>query len=215
MSLSTYDTIFYLRDLIGEKNLILEKNTLKVTEALERLEKFVLKCKKCPLSKTRTNVVFGHGNPLTGFLMVGEAPGQEEDKRSLPFVGKAGKKLNDIMRRAGIRREGVYVTNTIKCRPPMNRDPEENELKMCFPYLEKQIEILKPKVIVALGRYASYILTGKKISVKRERGVIYEYGKSKVIITIHPSRVLKNPEEEENLFNDLVLAKKIYISGHP
>ncbi|MEN3045415.1 MAG: uracil-DNA glycosylase [Candidatus Hydrothermales bacterium] len=215
MSLSAYDVIFYLKELTGEKILILERTGLKVTEALERLERFVSKCKKCPLSKTRTNVVFGSGNPLTGFLIVGEAPGQEEDKRGLPFVGRAGKKLDEIMRRAGIRREGVYITNTIKCRPPMNRDPEENELKSCFPYLEKQIEILKPRVIVALGRYASYVLTGKKISVKRERGIVYEYGNSKVVITIHPSRVLKNPEEEENLYNDLVLAKKVYLSGHP
>ncbi|MEO0254614.1 MAG: uracil-DNA glycosylase [candidate division WOR-3 bacterium] len=215
MKVSAYDIFFYLKELIGEKEIILEKDYLKVEEVLKRLEKRVSKCKRCPLHKTRTNTVFGDGNPFTGFVFVGEAPGQEEDKKGLPFVGKAGKKLNEIMKKAGIRREGVYIMNTIKCRPPMNRDPEENELKMCFPFLEKQIEIIKPRVIVALGRYASYVLTGKKISVKKERGLVYDYKNIKVVITLHPSRILKNPEEEELLLRDLLLAKNIYMNGYP
>ncbi len=214
MKINPYEILFYIGETEG-KNIIVERNRLKINEALERLSQRVSKCKRCPLHKTRTNVVFGDGNPFTGFVIVGEAPGAEEDKKGLPFVGRAGKKLNEIMTRAGIRREGVYIMNTIKCRPPQNRDPEENELKMCYPYLEKQIDIIKPRVIVALGRFASYILTGKKISVIRERGLIYEYKKIPVVITLHPSRVLKNEKEEEFLLNDLILAKKIYLHGHP
>jgi len=215
MKINPYEILFYISEITGEKNIIIEREGLKINEALDRLSRRVSKCRRCPLHKTRTNVVFGDGNPFTGFLLVGEAPGAEEDKKGLPFVGKAGKKLNEIMARAGIRKEGVYIINTLKCRPPKNRDPEENELKMCYPYLEKQIEIIKPKVIVALGRFASYILTGKKISITRERGLIYEFKKIPVIVTFHPSRVLQNPQEEELLLNDLILAKKIYINGHP
>jgi len=215
MKINPYEILFYISEMTGEKNIIIERDNLKINEALERLSKRVSRCRRCPLYKTRTNVVFGDGNPLTGFVLVGEAPGAEEDKQGLPFVGRAGKKLNEIMARAGIRREGVYIMNTLKCRPPRNRDPEENELKRCYPYLEKQVEIIKPRVIVALGRFASYVLTGKKISVMRERGLVYKFKNIPVVITLHPSRVLQNPKEEELLLNDLILAKKIYIYGHP
>ncbi len=215
MKLNPYEILFYAKETMGDENIMVEKKDFLKTVLLERLKKRTLRCRKCPLYKTRKNVVFGDGNPLTGFVLVGEAPGAEEDKQGIPFVGRAGKKLNEILMRAGIRREGVYILNTLKCRPPRNRDPEEKEIKSCFPYFEKQIEILNPKVIVALGRFAAYVLTGRNIAVTKERGLVYEYKKIPVVITLHPSRVLQNPREEELLLKDLKIAKEIYLNGPP
>lgn len=214
MKPSPMEIIFYLKESLKTEILPLKKNQIPKHEILLRLEKKVKKCKKCPLYRTRTNVVFGEGNPYTGFLFVGEAPGAEEDRKGRPFVGKAGKLLNEILKKAGLRREGVYIMNTLKCRPPHNRDPEEKELSSCFHYLKSQISMINPRVIVALGKYASYVLSGKKISVLREHGAIHYFKDTPVVITFHPSWALKNKGGDELILQDILKAKVIYERGH-
>ena len=172
----------------------------------------VLNCKKCPLWETRKNPVFGEGNPNSEIMLIGEAPGRREDEIGRPFVGQAGKLLDEIFREIGLSREDVYITNVVKCRPPGNRQPTKREVKSCSPYLDKQIMLIRPKVIIAMGNTAaSYIMDRynmKFTSMRELHGKVFRvgtmFGELKVLMTYHPAAALRNPELKEVIKEDLM-----------
>ncbi len=170
----------------------------------------VEKCALCPLSKSRTRTVFGAGDPRAGIVFVGEAPGREEDLSGLPFVGRAGKLLDRILAAMDFSREEVYIANILKCRPPDNRDPREDEVAACEPFLQKQLELMKPEVICALGRVAAQTLLRTKSSLSRMRGRIHYYNGVKLIATYHPAALLRNPHFKRPAWEDMKLLRAIY-----
>ena len=174
------------------------------SQALARLKKQVENCQKCPLFKTRTNVVFGEGDPCAEIVFVGEAPGEKEDLSGKPFVGSAGKILTDIIERGmKLKRSSVYICNVLKCRPPKNRDPKPEEIQACKPFLEKQLKILKPKVIIALGKYASWWLLKTSEPITRLRGRWGKYEGIPVMPTYHPAYLLHNPKGKREVWQDI------------
>ncbi len=164
-------------------------------------------CTRCKLCKGRTHIVFGSGNPKARLMFVGEGPGADEDEQGLPFVGRAGKKLTEIIEKGmGLNREkDVYICNIVKCRPPGNRDPEAKEIEACKPFLLKQIEAVRPKVIVALGRPAASVLLDRKVAITKERGTWHEFHGSKLILTLHPAYLLRayTLENRQAVFDDM------------
>jgi len=170
---------------------------------LAELEQVALACEKCGLAKTRTQVVYGVGNPNADLMFVGEAPGRDEDLQGKPFVGRAGQLLTDIVKAMKLTRDDVYIANVIKCRPPENRNPEPDELEACRPWIRRQIEIIKPKVIVTLGRFALQSLTGKSYGVSAIRGQWLEYEGIKVMPTYHPAYLLRNPAAKKDVWSDM------------
>ncbi len=164
---------------------------------LEQVRERLGDCTRCPLSQGRSNIVFGDGNPDADILFVGEGPGAEEDKRGLPFVGRAGELLTRMIERGmGIPRSQVYICNIVKCRPPQNREPLPNEIAACRPFLDEQIDAVAPKVIVALGRPATSLLLGRDVSITRVRGVWHEYRGTPLMPTFHPAFILRQYTEE-------------------
>ena len=154
-------------------------------------------CRRCPLCEGRSSIVFGDGNPQADILFVGEGPGAEEDRRGLPFVGRAGELLTKMIERGmGVPRSEVYICNIVKCRPPGNREPLPKEIAACRPFLDAQIDAVAPKVIVALGRPATSLLLGRDVSITRMRGVWQEYRGTPVMPTFHPAFVLRQYTEE-------------------
>ena len=161
-------------------------------------------CSRCKLHTLgRKQVVFGVGNPSADLMFVGEAPGADEDLQGEPFVGRAGQLLNDIIKAMKLTREEVYIANVIKCRPPENRNPEPDELDACRPYIRKQIELVRPRVIVALGRFGLQSLTGKSYAITAIRGSWLEYEGVKMMPTFHPSYLLRNPAAKKDVWNDM------------
>jgi DNA polymerase len=171
--------------------------------SLKDLHKEIGDCRKCRLSKGRKNIVFGEGNQNTKIMFIGEGPGREEDIQARPFVGDAGKLLTSLINKMGFKREDVYIGNVVKCRPPSNRDPEEDEMAACSLFLEKQIEIIKPEVIVALGRISSHFLTRSKIPISKLRGRFYDYKSIPVMPTFHPAYLLRNPKDKWLTWDDV------------
>src|SRR3954468_14793276 len=155
------------------------------------------RCKLCGLG--RKQIVFGVGNPHADLMFVGEAPGRDEDLQGEPFVGRAGQKLTQIIEAIGLTREDVYIANVIKCRPPENRNPEPDEVEQCEPFLFRQIEIIKPKVIVALGKFAAQTLLRTLDPISRLRGRVYDYRGAKLIPTFHPAYLLRNPSSKREV----------------
>jgi DNA polymerase len=169
--------------------------------ALKALRQEMGDCRRCKLEKDRTHIVFGEGSPDARIMFVGEAPGREEDIQARPFVGDAGQLLTKLIERMNFKREDVYIANIIKCRPPSNRDPQEDEMTACSPFLNRQIEILSPKVIVSLGKISAYTLLGitgplAKFSITRTRGKFYEYLGIPLMPTFHPAYLLRNPRDK-------------------
>jgi len=178
-----------------------------LAEALHKLEIEASKCKRCRLHKTRTNVVFGSGPVDTEIMLLGEGPGFTEDQTKIPFSGAAGKKLNDLLREAGLQREKVRITNVVLCRPPQNRDPLPDEIETCTTnYFQKQLAMIKPKLVVALGRTAAKALLGKPVTMGKEHGRLLEctYAgvKFKLFITYHPAAALYGAEAKQKLQAD-------------
>jgi len=171
--------------------------------ALERLEEEVRRCRKCNLHKQRKSVVFGEGNKRARLMFIGEAPGRDEDIQGRPFVGMAGKLLTKIIEAMGLRREDVYITNVVKCRPPNNRVPEIDEIAECLIYLEKQIEAIRPQVICALGSVATRTLTGINDGVTSLRGKFYDYMGIPVMPTFHPAACLRKPQIKRLVWDDV------------
>jgi uracil-DNA glycosylase family 4 len=160
-------------------------------------------CLRCRLAQTRTQVVFGTGSPTADLMFVGEAPGRDEDLQGEPFVGRAGQLLTDIIKAMKLSRAEVYIANVIKCRPPENRNPEADELEACHPYITRQIEMIQPKVIVTLGKFALQSLTGKTYSISSVRGQWLMHGAVKVMPTFHPAYLLRTPSAKKDVWNDM------------
>lgn len=190
------------------ENLFLED--FQKTESLEELNSKICNCQNCALGKTRTKFVFGVGNPNADAMLIGEAPGRDEDLQGEPFVGRAGKLLNDILKAVNFKREEVYIANILKCRPPNNRDPLPLEMETCIPYLHKQIELIQPKVILCLGRVAANGLLDKKLSLGQLRESTYEFNGIKVMATYHPAALLRNPNWKRGCWEDVQKFRKLY-----
>jgi uracil-DNA glycosylase family 4 len=166
-------------------------------QALKALKEEIGDCTRCTLAHKRNHIVFGEGDPHAMLMFIGEAPGREEDIKGRPFVGDAGMLLTRLIERMGLAREDVYIANIVKCRPPMNRDPELDEIETCRGFLEKQIEIIEPKVIMTLGRIAVQTLMGNtKLKITSIRGKFFDYEGIPVMPTFHPAYLIRNPKEK-------------------
>jgi len=170
-------------------------------------------CTRCKLHTLgRRQIVFGVGNPNADLMFVGEAPGGDEDIQGIPFVGRAGQLLTKIIEAIELKRDDVYIANVIKCRPPQNRNPEPDEVDTCEPFLFQQIDIIKPKVVVALGKFAAQALLRTLDPISRLRGRVYEYRGAKLIPTFHPAYLLRNPSSKREVWEDMKLVRKLLNS---
>jgi uracil-DNA glycosylase family 4 len=173
------------------------------------LKKVAKECRKCSLAETRRSVVFGEGSAKARLLFIGEAPGEEEDLQGRPFVGRAGKLLDQMIDRIGLRRNEVYICNVLKCRPPNNRDPEPREVETCKGYLFSQLEIISPKIICTLGRHAYNTLLGVDESITRIRGSLTTFRGTKLLPTYHPSFLLRNQNRMSEAWEDMETLKQL------
>ncbi len=181
---------------------------------LEELRQEIGDCKRCRLHKTRTNLVFGEGNPDARLMFVGEAPGEEEDRQGRPFVGLAGQLLTRLIESVGLTREEVYIANVLKCRPPGNRNPMEDEIKACSPFLFRQIEIIQPRIICALGSFAAKLLLGQNIAISKVRGRLLKgINGYNVFPTYHPAYLLRNPRQKKTAVEDFKRIKELLEKG--
>ncbi|HEV2426069.1 MAG TPA: uracil-DNA glycosylase [Terriglobia bacterium] len=171
-------------------------------ETLEDIQRDLGDCQRCKLAGGRKHIVFGQGNPRAELVFVGEGPGADEDEQGLPFVGRAGQLLNRMLESVGIRREDVYICNVVKCRPPGNRTPERDEVEACSPFLFRQIESIRPRLVCCLGAPAVKTVLGLKDGILKLRGRFYDFGGAKALATVHPAYVLRNPREEKILRED-------------
>jgi len=171
--------------------------------AMALLREEIGDCRKCKLSQKRTHIVFGEGNPDARLMFIGEAPGREEDVQARPFVGEAGMLLTRLIEKMGLKREEVYIANIVKCRPPMNRDPEKDEIQQCREFLERQIDIIRPDIIMSLGRIAASTLMGnEKLKITAIRGKIFDYRGIPLVPTFHPAYLMRNPKDKWLTWND-------------
>ena len=170
-------------------------------------------CTLCGLCATRTQTVFGTGDIRARLMVVGEAPGAEEDRQGEPFVGRAGQLLNSMLRAAGFERRQVYIANVLKCRPPNNRDPAAAETESCLPYLRRQIELISPAVILCVGRIAAQRLLERDEPLARLRGHIHRLGRTPLVVTYHPAYLLRSPTEKRKSWEDLKLAMRVVAGG--
>ncbi len=178
--------------------------------SLDDLNRQICECRKCSLGGTRINFVFGVGNPNADVVAIGEAPGADEDEQGEPFVGRAGQLLNKILEAIHFKREEVYICNILKCRPPNNREPLPEEIELCEPYLWKQLEIIKPKMILCLGRTAGQALLKTNDSLAALRGKFFDYRGIKLMVTYHPAALLRNPNWKKPTWEDVQLFRKTY-----
>lgn len=186
-------------------------------QALAALRREMGECAKCKLSAGRKNLVFGEGSADARLMFIGEAPGRDEDIQGRPFVGDAGKLLTSLIEKLGFDRREVYIGNIAKCRPPLNRDPEEDEIRACMPYIKKQIKIISPAVIISLGRVSAQTLLGAKTPISRLRGNFYDFEGVPLMPTFHPAYLLRNPRDKKLVWEDaqkaLALIKKRGAEG--
>ncbi len=171
--------------------------------ALKSLREEIGDCSRCKLSEGRKNIVFGEGSPDADLMFIGEGPGRDEDIQARPFVGDAGKLLTKMILKLGLKREGVYIANIVKCRPPSNRNPENDEIGTCRQFVEKQIEIIKPKVIVCLGKVSANALLRVATPISRMRGIFSEHNSIPVMPTFHPAYLLRNPKDKWLTWDDM------------
>ena len=171
--------------------------------SMEQLRKFCFRCRKCRLSETRTNVVFGEGNEEADIMFVGEGPGYYEDVQGRPFVGKAGQLLDKMIEAINYKRSDVYIANVVKCRPPENRNPMEDECSACLDYLRWQVKLIHPKIIVCLGAVAAKNLIDSNLSISKQRGNFVKKGNIYFIPTFHPSYLLRNESAKKDVWKDL------------
>lgn len=178
-------------------------------ECLKMLRSDLGDCTRCRLSKDRKTIVFGEGNPRARLMLIGEGPGREENIQGRPFVGEAGQLLTRLIEKMGFKREDVYIANIVKCRPPSNRDPNDDEIASCLPFLKRQIQTISPEVIMTLGRIAAHTLLTEKTPISRLRGKFVEYEGVHLMPTFHPAYLLRNPKDKILVWADAqkVLAK--------
>lgn len=179
---------------------------------LDELQSVVSHCTQCDLHRTRTQTVFGVGHTAADWLIIGEAPGADEDRLGEPFVGKAGQLLTSMLRAMGLAREEVYIANVLKCRPPNNRDPQSNEVMSCSSFLRKQIDLIQPKIILVVGRIAAQSLLNVDTPIGKMRGQQYTYQDTNipVVATYHPAYLLRSPQQKRNAWEDLKFALNVY-----
>ena len=173
--------------------------------ALRQIREDIGDCTRCKLHQHRKNIVFGVGDPHAELMFVGEAPGADEDEQGEPFVGRAGQLLNNMITAMGLKREQVYIANIAKCRPPGNRQPERDECETCMPFLMRQIDVIRPRVIVALGATAAKNLLGMNDSMLNLRGRFYDFRNTKLLVTYHPAFLLRDPRQKKETWKDLQL----------
>ena len=174
------------------------------------LQEEVAGCRRCPLWETRTQTVFGTGNKNAGWMLIGEAPGQSEDREGKPFVGKAGFLLTEMLRAIGLSRDEVFIANILKCRPPNNRDPKADEIATCTEFLQRQIAAVRPKIILAVGRVAAQNLLKTESSIGKLRGHVHRLGDTPVVVIYHPAYLLRSLLEKRKAWDDLQLARKVF-----
>jgi uracil-DNA glycosylase family 4 len=188
----------------AENDLFADVNPAYQSASLEELREAIGDCRLCKLCTGRTNLVFGVGNPNARLMFVGEGPGRDEDLQGEPFVGRAGQLLTDIITKGmGLKRGDVYIANVVKCRPPENRNPEPGEVAACEPFLKKQIELIHPEVIVALGKFAVQTLLQSKMPITKLRGQWHTYQGIKLMPTFHPAYLLRNPGDKKLVWEDI------------
>ena len=201
--------------LFGE-NLYIDKSIFQIENewsSLAEFESAICNCQKCPLSQNRTKFVFGVGNSNADLLFVGEGPGQEEDLKGKPFVGRAGHLLDKILAAIQMTRNEVYICNMVKCRPPENRNPQQEEIDACFHYLETQIQMVNPKLIVALGRIAAHALLDVKTPIGQLRSKMWKWRQYDLVVTYHPAALLRNPGFKPPAWEDFKWIRKM-ITGN-
>jgi DNA polymerase len=182
-------------------------------DALTAIRADIGDCTRCKLHTLgRQQIVFGVGNPEADLMFVGEAPGADEDIQGIPFVGRAGQLLTKIIEAINLKREDVYIANVIKCRPPGNRNPEPDEIAQCEPFLFRQIDSIKPKVIVTLGKFAAQTLLATDAPISRIRGQVFDYRGAKLVPTFHPAYLLRNPSSKREVWEDMKLVRKLLNS---
>ncbi len=191
-------------------NVEVKREDWEFVESLEELNNKIKDCKKCELWKTRTNFVFGVGDPKADVVVIGEAPGADEDIQGEPFVGRAGQLLNKILAATGFKREEVYILNILKSRPPGNRNPLPEEVDACRPYLDKQLKLLNPKLILLVGKVAAESLLKTKDPLNKLRGKTHDYKGWKVRVTFHPAALLRNPNWKRPTWEDMLQFKAMY-----
>ena len=177
---------------------------------LDELQSIVTKCNRCPLSKTRTNVVFGEGNKKAIIMFIGEGPGYNEDKTGRPFVGRAGELFDKMIGTIGFKRENIYIANVVKCRPPNNRNPLEEESKICIEFLRWQVKIIDPDIIICLGAVAARNIIEKDFRITQNRGIWYNRGKFNIMATYHPAALLRDESKKKDAWEDFKNIRKKY-----
>jgi len=183
-------------------------------ETLEGVRTDLGACTRCKLHALgRNQIVYGVGNPAAALMFIGEAPGHDEDVQGIPFVGRAGQLLTKIIEAIALQREDVYIANVIKCRPPENRNPEADEVASCEPFLFRQVQVIKPRVIVALGTFAAQTLLRTKDPISRLRGHVYRYGSASLIPTFHPAYLLRSPERKRDVWEDMKKVRDLLQRG--
>lgn len=189
---------------------VLSEAVVPLPESLEAFEKQICECTRCELGKTRTKFVFGDGNPHARIVFVGEAPGHDEDQTGIPFVGRAGQLLNEMLAEVGLDRKEVYICNTLKCRPPGNRDPLPSEKETCRPYLRTQLSLISPEIVVCLGKHAANELLGTDEPMKDLRGRVIPWEGMQLLVTYHPAYFLRNMTQKVHGDADFKLLRKLY-----
>jgi len=209
-----YKYLNLYRDLYGDDvylNSKVSKNmSVDGTNKLDEYLNSIKDCLECPLGKTRKNIVLGMGNPNADIVFVGEAPGKQEDLQGLPFVGRSGKLLDKMLSSIDLSRDDIYILNVLKCRPPDNRDPSKMEIEKCEPYLKEQLKIIKPKLIVALGRISAMTILRTKESLTNMRNQIFDYEGIDFLVTYHPAALLRNPNFKKYAWEDFKLIRDKY-----
>lgn len=184
-------------------------------KAMEAIRQELENCDRCKLCEGRKNIVFGSGNVRAKLVFVGEAPGRDEDIQGLPFVGRAGQLLTKIIESIGLSREEIYIANIIKCRPPGNRNPLPEEIASCFPYLLRQLEVIQPDIICALGKFSAQTLTGSSEPISRLRGNFFDFHGIKLIPTFHPAYLLRNPQGKKQVWEDMkAIRRELELLGY-
>lgn len=186
---------------------------LAAAQRLEQVRAELGDCTRCKLHTSRTNLVYGVGNPDADLMFVGEAPGRDEDAQGIPFVGRAGQLLTKIIEAIDLRRDDVYIANVIKCRPPNNRNPEPDEVMTCEPFLFGQVDAIGPKVVVALGAFAVRTLLRSDESISRLRGRVFDYRGAKLVPTFHPAYLLRSPDKKRDVWEDMKRVRAMLREG--
>ena len=176
---------------------------------LEKLSHEVSSCVRCPLNQTRTQTVFARGNPEGTLMIIGEAPGFDEDKQGVPFVGRAGQLLNNMLNSIGFTSDDVYIANVLKCRPPENRSPKQEEIDQCSHYLSQQIDLIAPKLILAVGHCSAQLLLKSALPLHDMRAKVHDYQGTPVIVSYHPAYLLRHPTDKKKAYSDLLLVRQL------